>query len=172
VTDVPVQGLADLDRLLKTLPVKVEANILRGAVRAGQKVVADKARSMVPKDSGALAKSIRVSVNMKAARRGYVRADVVAGNKTAWYANLIEQGTGSHYTGSGRSQRKPYTIKPKKREGALLFGGVLRPEVVHPGIKPQPFMRPAAELLDGPALEAFAAYVRNRLPKELAKAGQ
>lgn len=172
MVDIPVQGLAELDALLKTLPVKVEANVLRGAVRAGQKIVADKAKALVPKDSGDLARSIRVSTNRKAAKRGYVRADVVAGNATAWYANLIEQGTGSHYTGSGRSKRKPYLIKPKKQPGALLFGGKVRETVTHPGIKPQPFMRPAAELLDGPALEAFAAYVRKRLPVELAKAGK
>lgn len=171
MTDVPVQGLAELDRLLKTLPVKIEANILRGALRAGQKVVADKARALVPRDSGDLARSIRVRNDRKAARRSYVRADVVAGNATAWYAHLIEQGTASHYTGTGRSVRKPYQIKPRQQPGALLFGGKLRETITHPGIRPQPFMRPASQLLDGPAIDAFAAYVRARLPKELAKAG-
>lgn len=182
MAEIPVQGLAELDALLKTLPRKVEVNVLRGAVRAGQKVIADRAKALVPKDSRALEKSIKVRPNLRATRRGVVRADVVAGDKTAWYAHLIEFGTASHYTGSGRSVRKPYIIRATGADGkdvgtakkrkALRVGAALVNQVTHPGIKPQPFMRPAAELLDGPALDAFAAYVRNRLPKELAKAGK
>ena len=171
MSEIAVTGLVELDALLKSLPVKVEANILRGALRAGQKQVLQKARSEVPRDTGALAASIRVSSQAGAARRGFVRVDVKAGNATAWYANLIEQGTGSFYTGQGRSVRKPYPIKPKKQPGALLFGGKLRETVMHPGIRPRPFMRPAAELLAGPALDAFVAYVRQRLPREIVKAG-
>jgi HK97 gp10 family phage protein len=170
VAEIAVHGLAELDALLKTLPAKVEANVLRGAVRAGQKVVAERAQALVPEDTGALKRSVRVKTDFRAARRGFVRADVVAGGKSAWYANLIEFGTGQHYSGQGgKSKRAPYQIKPTRRDGALYFGGTIRKAVTHPGIRPQPFMRPAAELLDGPALDAFVAYVQKRLPKELAK---
>lgn len=167
-----VQGLAELDKLMKSLPTRMEVNILRGAVRAGQKVIEQKAESLVPVRKGELKKSIRVRANARAQRRGFVRADVVAGNSSAWYPGLIEWGTGSHYSGPGNSKRAPYQIKPVTREGALYFGGTIRKAVTHPGIRPQPFMRPAAEQLDGPGLDAFVAYVRKRLPKELAKAGK
>ena len=167
MVDVPVQGLAELDALLKTLPSRVEANILRGAVRAGQKVVADKAKAEVPEDTGDLKRSIRVKTDFRAARRGYVRADVVAGNAAAWYAGLIEFGTAPFYSGPGTtSTRAPYVVKPTRREGARDSGGVLREAGTHP----QPYMGPAAELLDGPALNAFVAYVQRRLPVEIAKA--
>lgn len=173
MAEIAVQGLAELDALLKSLPTRVEANILRGAVRAGQKVVADRAASLVPVDSGALKRSVRVRTDFRAARRGFIRADVVAGDKNSWYAGLIEFGTGQHYSGQGSSsKRAPYTIKPTRRDGALYFGGTIRKAVTHPGIRPQPFMRPAAEELDGEGLDAFVAYVRKRLPKELAKAGR
>lgn len=173
MAEIAVQGLSELSALLKSLPVRVEANILRGAVRAGQKVVLQGAQARVPVDQGDLRKSIRVRTDMRAQRRGYVRADVVAGNATAWYAGLIEFGTGPFYSGPGStSKRAPYQIKPVRREGALYFGGTIRKAVTHPGIHPQPYMRPAAQLLDGPALDAFVAYVRTRLPKELAKAGK
>lgn len=169
---VAVQGLAELDALLKSLPAKVEANVLRGAVRAGQKVVADRAASLMPVDSGALKRSVRVKADRRAARRGFIRADVVVGDKNAWYAHLVEFGTGQYYSGSGsRSKRAPYTIKPTRREGALYFGGVVRESVTHPGIRPQPFMQPAAQLLDGEAQAAFVAYVQKQLPKALAKLG-
>lgn len=172
MADVTVQGLAELDALLKQLPTRIEANILRGAVRAGQKVVRDRAVQEAPADSGELRRSIRVRTDFRAQRRGFVRADVVAGNATAWYAGLIEFGTGPYYSGPGTtSKRAPYVIKPTRREGALYFGGTIRKAVTHPGIRPQPYMAPAAELLEGPALDAFVAYVQKRLPKELDKAG-
>lgn len=168
-----VQGLAELDKQLKSLSTRVEVNILRGAVRAGQKVVLDRAKSLAPVDAGDLKKSVRVRTDFRAQKRGFVRADVVAGNATAWYAGLIEFGTGPYYSGPGSSsKRAPYQIRPVQRDGALYFGGTVRKAVTHPGIRPQPYMRPAAELLDGPALDAFVAYVQKRLPKELEKAGK
>lgn len=191
MAEIAVHGLAELNAQLKTLPAKVEANILRGAVRAGQKVVLEKAQAMVPAKSGNLRRSIRVKTDFKAARRGFVRADVVAGGKMAWYAHILEFGSGSFYEGSGyQSVRKPYVIKAKdekgkrynakekrrinrgSREGALFWQGQMASRVVHPGIRPQPYMRPAAELLEGPALDAFVAYVQKRLPKELEKVGR
>jgi len=173
MAETVVQGLAELDAKLKSLPTRVEVNILRGAVRAGQKVIETKAESLVPVRKGELKKSVRVRTDFRAQRRGFVRADVVAGNSSAWYAGLIEFGTGPFYSGPGiSSKRAPYQIKPVKREGALYFGGIIREAVTHPGIRPQPYMRPAAELLDGPALDAFVGYVQRRLPKELAKAGK
>lgn len=173
MAEIAVQGLAELDALLKSLPARVEANVLRGAVRAGQKVVADRAAALAPQDTGALRRSVRVRTDFRAVRRGFVRADVVAGDKTAWYAHLLEFGTGQHYKGPGSgSKRAAYTIKPTRREGALYFGGTIRKAVTHPGIRPQPFMTPAAEMLAGPGLDAFVAYVQRRLPKELEKAGK
>lgn len=190
MADIQVQGLADLDALLKSLPAKIEANVIRGAVRAGQKVVVDDAKANVPSDSGALLKSIKIKADRSANRRGYVRADVVAGDATAWYSHLIEFGTGQFYEGTGRSVRKPYVIWARDKEGkryssrqirranrgsnesALYFQGKMYSKVIHPGIKPEGFMRNAARLLDGPALDAFVAYVQKRLPRELEKAGK
>lgn len=181
MTEIGVDGLAELNAQLQTLSVKVESNILRGAVRAGQKVVLDKVRAGVPSDSGALKKSVKIKADRKALRRGMVRADVTAGDKTAWYAHLIEFGTGAFYEGTGgKSVRRPYVIKAKTGSGAeastgakrrsLRIGGSFVSQVTHPGIKPQPFMRPAVDLMQGPALDAFAAYVRKRLPIEIEKA--
>lgn len=176
MAEFEIQGLQQLHETLQTLPAKIETNVLRGAVRAGQRVIMLKAKALAPKKTQALAKSIRVKASAQALKRGVVRADVVAGDATAWYAHLIEFGTGSHYEGTGtKSQRKPYVIKPKKRSGKgrgfLRIGGAYMAQVIHPGIRAQPFMRPAAELLEGPALNAFVAYVQKRLPKELEKAG-
>lgn len=164
-----VSGLAELHAQLQTLPVKIEQNIMRGALRTAQNSVKKVAQDAAPVDSGALRASIRVSSNRKALKRGVVRADVVAGNADAWYAHLIEFGTGSRYAGKGKSVGKPYVIKARKG-GALSFGGKVREEVVHPGIAPRPFMQPAVQQLGGPAIDVFVAYMQKRLPKEIAKA--
>ena len=187
MADVTVHGLVELHKLLQSLPARIEANVLAGALRAGQQVVRRAAIQAAPIDSGALRKSIRVRVPKGARKRGLVRVDVVAGDATAWYAHLIEFGTGSHYEGRGRSVRKPYVIKAKDQQGkrygprekrrinhgsgasALYFQNQMVDKVVHPGIKPDPYMRDAAKKLDNEAVDAFVAYVRKRLPKEVEK---
>jgi HK97 gp10 family phage protein len=171
VTETSVTGLADLDRILKTLPAKVEGNVMRGALRAGQKVIMEEAKALVPVDQGALRDSIRIQFRRRRRKRGWVRMHLVAGNEAAWYASLIEFGTASYYTGKGSSVGKPYKIKPKKQPGALLFGGKVREEVTHPGIRPRPFMRPAVDKAQGRALDAVGDYIRKRLPREVKKAG-
>ncbi len=151
-----VSGLADLQKVLNTLPAKIEANALRGALRAGAKVIADEARAQAPQVSGTLRDSIRVSMR---SIRGKVQATVKAGGGKAWYASLVEFGTAQHY------------IKPRKRK-SLFLAGLAREIVDHPGAKAHPYMRPAMDTQAQPALERVAEYLRTRLPKELKKAGR
>ena len=98
-----------------------------------------------------------------------MRANLIAGNKEAWYAHLIEFGTGSFYAGHGTTSKKqPYEIRPKNRK-SLFFAGVMRDVIIHPGIKPQSFMRSAFDVNSDRAVLAFADYIRVRLPKEINK---
>jgi HK97 gp10 family phage protein len=168
-----IQGLAELDRLLKQLPTRIEANVLRGALRAGQKAISDRAKQNLVTngsvDTGALRDSLRVRFARKSAKFGWLRSNLIAGNKDAWYAHLVEFGSGSFYTGSGESVRGPYEIKPKNRK-SLLIAGIMRETVTHPGAKPKPFMRPAVDSGVAEATDAFAEYVRKRVPRELERA--
>ncbi len=171
-TETHISGLSDLHRLLQGLPAKVEGNVMRGALRAGQRVIQTEVQAQVPVDSGALRDSIKIKFKPGSQRYGWVRMHLTAGNKTAWYAHLLEYGTASYYTGSGgRSKRKPYKIKPGQASG-LFFGGKYASEVMHPGIRPQPYMRPGFDRAQQPALDAVVAYIRTRLPKELEKVGR
>lgn len=166
--EIKIEGLADLHKALQDLPGKIEGNIMRGALRAGQKVFQQAAQQAVPVEHGDLRKSIKIKFKGKSQKYGWVRMHLQAGDKTAWYAHLIEFGTASYYTGKGRTVGKPYKIKPKKAKG-LFFGGIQRAEVIHPGIHPKPFMRPALDANQSRALEATAEYIRRRLPLELKK---
>lgn len=107
--EVAVKGLKELDAFLKRLPAKVEGNILRGALRAGAKVILTEAKVLVPVGppnaenvrlygghEGALRDSIRISTSR---RKGDVKASVKAGGKNkktgadVFYAHFIEFGT-------------------------------------------------------------------------------
>ncbi len=165
-----IQGLDELKRQLDTLPAKIEGNVMRGALRAGVNVLKKEAEAHVPVKTGALRKSIRISFARKSQQYGWLRAHLKAGNKDAWYAHLIEYGTASYYSGTGSTVAGPYDIRASKGK-SLFFAGLFSQAITHPGIRPQPFMRPALDKAAAPALDAVAHYIRNRLPRELAKHG-
>ena len=174
MSTVTVSGLKELDDLLKQLPVKIERNVMGGAMRAGQKVIADAAKSNLRQngsvDTGELERSVRIRFQRKSEKFGWIRAFVMAGNKQAYYSHMVEFGTASYYSGKGRTVGKPYEITPKVA-GSLFLGGVLRESVTHPGIKPKPFMRPAIDNNSDAAIKAVVEYMQKRIPKEITKAG-
>lgn len=162
-----VKGLADLQAALDQLPAKLEANVMRGALRAGAKVIQDEARRLAPVAppneenrrlyggyEGLLRDSIRISVRLK---RGTVVASVRAGAKLkgggdSYYARWVEYGTAAH------------AIHATGNRGALLIaGGKVITSVMHPGAKPRPFLRPAMDGKARAAVEAAGEYIRKRL---------
>jgi HK97 gp10 family phage protein len=147
MADQAIIGGRELDALLQSLPVKVERNILRAALRAGAAELREEARRNVPVDEGDLRASIRVTTR---SRRGTVYASVKAGGKRAPHWHWIEFGTKAH------------KIKPKRQE-ALSFGGAIAGEVDHPGSRPKPYMRPALDSKAQAAIAAVGAKIRERL---------
>ncbi len=168
MTDVHIKGLQELYAALQTLPAKMEANVLRGALRAGAKVMEAEAKRNVPVSPpnqenqrlyggrmGLLRDSVRVSVRL---RRGQVLATVKAGGKVkgggeAYYATWVERGTAAHF------------IPSRKRKGLTVNGGVYA-GVMHPGARPKPFMRPAFDTQHTAAAEAAREYIRGRLAEK------
>ena len=157
MSEIEVTGLAGLQALLDELPARVEGNVVRGGLRAAAKVVEAEAKRLCPVGkSGDLRESIRVSLRSK---HGRISATVKAGNARAFYAHMVEFGTARHW------------IKPKNRK-SLFVAGLLREAVDHPGAKKEPFMRPAIDGKANEAIDAMAAYLRERIPKEIDKAGK
>jgi HK97 gp10 family phage protein len=148
---IHVRGLSDLAKALSTLTVKLEKNILRGALRAGGNVMRDDARKNAARAAGLLAKGIKVSTN---AKRGTVYAKVRTTGKHSYIAHMIEFGTA------------PHRINARNGGTIHINGRPVGPFVDHPGSRAMPFMRPA---LDGQAtasVNATAAYIRKRLTAE------
>lgn len=173
-SEVNIKGLKELDDLLKTLPANIQNNVTRGAIRSGLNEIGGIAKNILAADghvvTGNLRKSIRVSFKRKSEEFGWMRGNLKAGDKKAWYSHIIEFGSGSFYAGTGSgSVKAPYEIKARTRK-SLFFGGKMRESVIHPGVKPSPFMRPAMDSGHKRAIERFAEYVAKRLPKEIQKA--
>lgn len=147
---VHVKGLSELQEFLDKLPAKIEANIMRSALRAGANVVKEEAKANVPVASGLLRNGLKVSTN---SRRGVVTAKVKATGKHAYLARWVEYGTAAH------------KILPKESK-SLFFGGVFLQGIEHPGQRPKPFMRPALDSRAQAALVAVAEGIKKRLNKQ------
>lgn len=107
------------------------------------------AASRAPKDTGKLSSSINIT--------WISPLEAVIGPAVA-YGVFQEFGTGSR----GEFPGQIYEIKPKKPGGALVFTvngqTVFARSVRHPGVRAQPFMRPAAN----EALEPFTGQLADR----------
>lgn len=153
---INIQGATEIKRALSELPVKLEAKLLRAALKAGAQVILVDVQARTPVRQGALRASERVSVTT---RRGVVHAKIISGGKRAgadvFYANWVERGT------------KPHLIRAKLAK-RLRIGGVratvLFPiKVQHPGARAKPFMAPALAAKATEAVNAVAAYLRTHL---------
>lgn len=147
MSEVRVTGLSELQRFLDQLPAKMEANLMRGALRAGMNVVKPVAQHNVHSVSGELAAGLKVGTRRKS---GTVVARLVATGKHAFVAKFVEYGTAAH------------TIKAKNG-AALAFAGGLYKSVDHPGAKKRPFLRPALDQEAQNAVIAAAEFIKTRL---------
>lgn len=147
---VQIKGAAELQRYLDQLPANVEKNIVRGALRAGTKVMADAVKAAAPEKTGALKKSVRVRAGVRAGR---VTSRVVIGDKKAWYLHILEGGA------------KPHDIRPKRKgeKKALSFGEKMYALVRHPGVKARPFFVSTVDASAQRSATQVIDYIRNRL---------
>jgi HK97 gp10 family phage protein len=140
-----IKGMAELQKLLDTLPAKLETSIIRGALRAGAKSILETAKQNVPSDTGELRDGLKI-VTRK--RGGQVQAIIKATGKHAYLANWVEFGTRGH--------RIP---------GPLQFNGAMLAGVDHPGARARPFLRPALDQNVNTSISAAGEYIKSRLSK-------
>ena len=147
---IPLKGGAELQAFLQQLPAKIEKNVMRGALRAGAKVIQQAVREKAPIHRGILRESIKLKTS---SRNGVVSARIVIGDKKSFYAHFVEFGTKAH------------TITAKKG-GLIFFNGVFRESIDHPGARAEPFARPAMDESQGQALLAATQYIKKRLTQK------
>ena len=152
--NVDILGGKALAKQLSELPLKIERNIMRAALRAGAAVVAAEARLNVPVDSAELKSTIRTSSNSK---RGMVEANAVVGSrKKGWYATFVEFGTAPHVIKAGKNATR---LSFRTKDGQWISAS----EVNHTGAKAKPFMRPAFDSKGEDAIKAVADKIGERL---------
>lgn len=149
MAEVVVKGLSELQKFLDQLTPKLEAAVMRGALRAGMKEVLPVAQGNIHNVSGELARGLKIGTR---SRRGTVTASLKAKGPHAHVAKWVEFGT------------KPHEIKAK--DGSLSFGGSFARSVMHPGATRKPFMRPALDQKATAAVVATGNYIKKRLTKE------
>lgn len=199
-SNVQVKGLKELNDALAALPKNIGRNVLRGAVGAGAKVIRDEARSNASRGgptapdviTGQLVRAIyhtQVRELSSATRQvwkvGVRRGRNLAAGRTfgkqgsqtrtssnsqdAYYAGFVEYG---HWARRGADGRLTYVWRGHRRDRAakarIVAAGVKTGEIKW--IPGQPFMRPAWASKKAQALDAVVAYIRKRLPVEVAKA--
>lgn len=144
---VTTDGFDELDRILKTLPDKMQRRVLRTSVAAGARVVSKAARNMVPRQSGHLRKSIRI----RTFKPGIHGAEAVA-YAGAWYAHFIEFGTKRHAVGKGSD------LDRGKQYGLVVEG-----------VRQKRFMSPAFNSTTGEQLKAIGAAIMKGIEREINK---
>lgn len=93
MSDVEILGMDEILKKLKILPERVQKNVLVGAVRASAKPMIKEAKSLVPKDSGTLKKSIGIRKRRSKDKNIVTFSVAPLKKKGGWYAHFIEFGT-------------------------------------------------------------------------------
>ena len=147
MSEVHVKGLADLQKYLDQLAPKLEANVMRNALRAGMKEIQPVAAQNINNVSGLLAKGLKIKTST---RRGVAKATLVTTGKHAFIAKWVEFGTAAHNIAA-------------RNGGSLFFRGLFTKLAFHPGSRPKPFLRPALDQQSQAAVIAAGNYIKKRL---------
>lgn len=149
---VNITGGRELAMALKQLTPQLERNVMRAAMRAGAKVINDKARELAPADSGNLKKTLKVGTTSK---RGVITATAATKGKGSYIARFVEFGTAAHLI----KGRNGGLLKFTARDGKT----VETQSVNHTGAKAKPFLRPALDSQANKAVVAVGEKIRERL---------
>ena len=175
-----LKGGPELMKFLSDLPPKLAKNVMRGALRAGARVVANEAKLRIHPITGLTARSIGVSTG---GRNGTITAKVRAKGPGAYRAPWLEYGTAPHWIAARGAQipvsggktvsvatlnraAKATAGGDAERHALLINGQFVGQLIAHPGAGKHPFMRPALDAKADEAIDAIGAYVRTRLNKQ------
>lgn len=158
-----VRGSGDVNRFIERIAAELEKKVLRGAARAGAKVIADEIKARTP--SGDVRDGVRIQTEVGPGR-AVGKVDV----KPGWARSVgtwLEYGTDPHFITIDDSQREGMTagrINKLGKKGTLVIGGKpVGKTVHHPGARPHPAFRPALDAKEGEAVAAAQAYINSRV---------
>jgi HK97 gp10 family phage protein len=170
-----LKGGPELLQVLGQFPENIERNVLRGGLRAGAKPIQQRAKALVRRKSGKVAKSIVVGSRVEEGQpRGYVKLK----GPHSFVGVFLEWGVRAHLikvsdedrAKLGKMTRRGFRrfgmrmINKMARLGSLVIGrDFVGPVVDHPGHAPMPFMRPAMDQGATEAIQAMGGYIAHRV---------
>lgn len=164
MTEIKVEGLKELDALLKSLPEKVAKKILRTAVHDAARFFAKEGQRRVSPQEGVLQKGILAKRKQNSSP---LEATAQAGAST-FYALMLEKGhklvASPGYIPSlkrHRTKKKGKFETAKRRIMSKVIGSV----------RPRPFMRPAYDEGKDEAVRLVASHIARRIFAEAKKGG-
>lgn len=161
------RGKAEVRSYIGGIPKEVETKLLRGAARAGAKVVSDEIKINVTAEE--IAANLRTRTTAEEGRV-VARIDV----KPGWARSLAiwaEYGTAPHLISVDESQRAGRSIgrinrlaSEKDSSHSLVIGGnFVGTTVMHPGAQPHPTFRPALDHKEAEAVAAAQSFINSRV---------
>lgn len=164
-----VRGRAEVKNFMARIPVDLEGKVLRGAARAAAKVVAEEAKERTQSDE------IRGAIKVSTSRPdgGRVIAKVQVKGRGAYLAPWEEYGTAPHLISVDASQSGGMSVgrinrlakDPDSNHSLIIGGNFVGATVLHPGARPNPFLRPALDIKEGEAIAAAQNYIRSRIKR-------
>jgi HK97 gp10 family phage protein len=135
MAEFKIEGLAELDRALKTLPTKIAGKVRRSANASGAGIIRKEARvNLVQRiktvDDGT-AETLKGIVSRKTDEKPHTVEHSIGATTREFNVNFIETGSAPHTI----STNNPAGLG----SGGLFFG----PSVQHPGQSAKPWLRPA-----------------------------
>lgn len=176
-TNLPITGGRELARALRELGPRVERNIMRAALNAGAKVIAQRAQNnakgvdIAPEARRRLVRAIRwkrargkpgevvAGVYLRSVRKP--GSDDTADDPRVW-GLWVEYGTADRWTG-GRTRNGTWRPHRRNRSKTRRFTGRMTA---------QPYLRPALDSSVNAALEEVREFAARRIPQEAAKAAR
>lgn len=149
-----------------SVPARLDP-VLRGAARAGARVVVDEIKELTPSEA------VRENIRMRTQASDdqiKVRIDV----KPGWARSVgtwLEWGTSPHFISVDDSQRQGRSVNrinqlSAEHGASLVIGGkFVGKTVFHPGARAHPAFRPAIDTKEAEAIAAAQAHINARVKR-------
>lgn len=163
-----VKGQSAVRHYIDNLPRELEKKLLRGAARAGGKIVLAEAKER------SISHEVDEALIMKTrAEDGRIVVTItVAPGWAHAVGTWLEWGTDGHFISVDDSQREGMSVGRINRlskdgkVGSLAIGGqFVGTTVWHPGARAHPFLRVALDIKEAEAIAAAQSYISSRIAR-------
>ncbi|PTW45075.1 bacteriophage HK97-gp10 putative tail-component [Sphingomonas faeni] len=152
------RGGSEVRRFISQLPSKLEKQVLRGAARAGGKIIEAEAKER--SISSDVDEAIVLRTKLEAGRIT-VKITVRKGWGRA-IANWLEYGTDAHFITLAKDESGGKSVarfNATTKRSMVIGGKFVGETIFHPGAKPHPFLRPSLDIKGAEAIAAAQSYI-------------